>query len=119
MPSDAFEPESQQSSGRRPTLRPHGHRDWPKETSHVYILETRQLRIQVDVIKFSALEDRTADKSQHTARRTYGRPVRSRSSAVFFIERTNADFVLTFHIALILSHAVLSNSFIMQPIQNC
>jgi hypothetical protein len=46
MPSAPFEHEAQQSSGRRPTLRPHGHRDWPIETSHVYILETRQIRLQ-------------------------------------------------------------------------
>ena len=119
IPSAALKPESQQSSGRRPTLRPHGHWDWPKETSHVYILETRQLRVQENVIKFSALEDRTADKSRHGARRTYSRPVRSRSTAVFLIKRRTADLVLIFHIALILSHAVLSNSFIMQPFRSC
>jgi hypothetical protein len=62
MPSAAFEHESQQSSSRSPTLRPHGHRDWSKETSHVYILETRQLRIQGNVI--SALEDRSADSQK-------------------------------------------------------
>jgi hypothetical protein len=119
IPSAAFEPESQQSSDRRPTLRPHGHWDWPKETSHVYILETRQLRIQENVIKFSALEDRTADKSRHAARRIYSRPVRSRSTAVFLIKRRTPDLVLIFHIALILSHAIVSNSFIMQPFQTC